>query len=68
MATVGPDKTVQLWDAATGAPVGRVLEHQDHVVTMAFSPDGKSLLTGSYDKSAQLWDAAPTRSSAAPWT
>ncbi len=25
---------------------------------MAFSPDGKAVLTGSYDQTARLWDAA----------
>ena len=28
---------------------------------MAFSPDGKTVLTGSSDKTARLWDAATGR-------
>ncbi len=34
-----------------------VFSHQDVVVSMAFSPDGKAVLTGSFDKTARLWDA-----------
>ena len=30
--------------------------HQDEVNSVAFAPDGKSLLTGSGDKTAKLWD------------
>ncbi|MCA6605260.1 MAG: hypothetical protein IM533_12505, partial [Pseudanabaena sp. M007S1SP1A06QC] len=29
--------------------------HQDYVYSVAFAPDGKSLLTGSLDKTAKLW-------------
>ena len=31
------------------------MQHQDAVVALAFSPDGKSVLTGSHDKTARLW-------------
>ncbi len=31
------------------------------VSCMAFSPDGKTIVTGSYDKTARLWDAATGR-------
>src|SRR6187397_2160189 len=31
--------------------------HSDWVTSVAFSPDGRRLLTGSRDKTAKLWDA-----------
>jgi tetratricopeptide (TPR) repeat protein len=34
------------------------MTHQGSVLAVAFSPDGKSLLTGSADHTARLWDAA----------
>jgi WD40 repeat protein len=34
----------------------RVSGHTDHVNTVAFSPDGRTLLTASHDHTARLWD------------
>ncbi|MBT28368.1 MAG: hypothetical protein CMO01_01815, partial [Thalassobius sp.] len=34
--------------------------HADPVNSVCFSPDGKSVLTGSYDKTAKLWKAVMT--------
>ena len=49
-------KYAQLWDCETGKPV-RVFEgHTKSVLSVAFSKDGKRLLTGSLDKTAALWD------------
>jgi WD40 repeat protein len=37
------------------------LKHQQTVWTAAFSPDGKTILTGSFDKTARFWDATNGR-------
>ena len=50
---------MKVWDAATGQPVGAPLNgHTDEVTSVAFSPDGKRIVTGSDDKTVQVWDAA----------
>jgi WD40 repeat protein len=50
--------SARLWDAATGQPVGDPLAHGDRVLAVAFSPDGRTVLTGSHDRTTRLWDAA----------
>ena len=47
-----------VWDAATGAAVATLAGHTSSVWAVAFSPDGKRILTGSDDNTARLWDAA----------
>jgi WD40 repeat protein len=31
--------------------------HSDSVDSVAFSPDGSSIVSGSYDKTIKVWDA-----------
>lgn len=55
----------QLWDSTTGQSV-LTLEHKGAVASAHFSPDGKSILTGSFDKTAQVCDAATGAAIGAP--
>ncbi len=49
-------KSLQLWDMDTGAPIGKPLVHQDTIVDLAFSTDGKQVATSSSDQVVKLWD------------
>jgi WD40 repeat protein len=44
------------------------MTHKDPVSAVAFSPDGKTIATGSYDKTARLWNAADGSPIGAPMT
>jgi WD40 repeat protein/tRNA A-37 threonylcarbamoyl transferase component Bud32 len=56
----------RLWDLTTGEPTGKALEHQGEIELIAYSPDGRTILTGSKDKTARLWDAATLRARGSP--
>ena len=47
---------VRLYEFATGRLVALLEGHANPVVSLAFAPDGKWLISGSQDKSAIIWD------------
>jgi WD40 repeat protein len=53
---------VRLWDAATGTEFA-VLEHPDFVNSIAFSPNSRTIATGSTKGTARLWDSGTGKES-----
>jgi WD40 repeat protein len=52
---------VRLWDVETGERRRALKGHYWVVHGLAFSPDGKTLATGSWDFNVKLWDVATGR-------
>jgi len=48
---------LSLLDVEKGQPICSWLAHQHSVYSVAFSPDGKQLLSGSADNTLKLWDS-----------
>ncbi|KAL6354150.1 hypothetical protein LRP88_12484 [Fusarium phalaenopsidis] len=58
LASGSYDRTVKIWDAATGAYVQTLEGHGDEVSSVVFSADGQCLASGSYDNTVKIWDVA----------
>ncbi len=56
IALAGKGGTIYLWDHEHSEKLRSFIGHTDHIWALAFSPDGKKLMSGSSDKTARLWD------------
>jgi RNA polymerase sigma factor (sigma-70 family) len=60
----GAPGEVKLWDVKTRTQVAALEGHGDRVWSVAFSPDGKTLASASWDKTIKLWNVATRREDA----
>src|SRR5258708_7675667 len=58
IASASYDKTLQVWDAATGKRIVTYRKHSNWVTAVAWSPDGTSIASASVDKTVQIWNAS----------
>ncbi len=56
LATANADGSVRIYRADTGALASELSGHHEPVSSVAFSPDGSHLVTGSWDHHAIVWD------------
>ena len=50
------DGTIQLWNVKSGKHIKTLKGHTEMVSTLAFSLDGKTLVSGSKDDTLRMWD------------
>jgi WD40 repeat protein len=55
-AKVYPSYLIRLWDMQTRRELRRIEAHQWLVESLDFSPDGKTLVSGSFDGTVKLWE------------
>jgi WD40 repeat protein len=55
IASGGANGAVQLW-RADGRRAAKLTGHTDAITSLAFSPDGRLLVSGSADRTARIWD------------
>ena len=58
LASASADRTLKLWDSASGMELRTMIGHTDTVKDVAFSPDGRTIVSASADRTLKLWDSA----------
>jgi WD40 repeat protein len=62
IATAGrTPPVVRLWDASSGRELATLAGHANLVISLAYTPDGTRLVSGSWDRTVRVWDRAGRR-------
>ncbi|MGC1395197.1 MAG: serine/threonine-protein kinase [Coleofasciculaceae cyanobacterium] len=56
LASASADKTIKLWNLATGQEIRTLRGHTSFVNYLVISPDGQTLASASADKTIKLWN------------
>jgi len=55
IASGSEDNTLRLWDLTSGKLLGIFTGHTLPINAVAFTPDGKTLVSASQDKTIKVW-------------
>ena len=64
LASSSWDRTVRVWDVASGRCLYTLEGHTERVQCLAWSPDGRKMASAGFDHTIRLWDAEPGSSRA----
>src|SRR5581483_322816 len=62
----GADGTIRLWELEAGKALAKYDGHRGGAWSVAYSPDGKQLVTTGKDNEVRLWDLATGQATALP--
>jgi transcription initiation factor TFIID subunit 5 len=56
MASAGEDKSIMLWDIASGKRIKKLTGHTGFIYSLNFSADSGVLVSGGADSTVCVWD------------
>ena len=60
-AVVGSERSLRVFDAASGALAQELVGHSGEVLDAVYSPDGAYIVSGSADRTVRVWRTGATR-------
>jgi WD40 repeat protein len=67
VASAGKGPLIRVLDASDGEQVLALGGHGDTILSIAYSPDGNTLASGSIDGTIRIWRAVPSASAFPDW-